>query len=458
MSLSQMASAIRSRQLSPVELVEAHLRQIEKVNPLINAFVMQFPSEARGAALRAQDERPEGPLHGIPVTIKDSFDMRDLPTLCGSQFRLSHRAPRDSTAVTRLREAGAIILGKTNCPEFLANWETDNYLTGRTNNPWNLDYTAGGSSGGESAAIAAFCSAGGVGSDGGGSIRVPAAFTGIAGLKPTPGRVSAAGHFPEISHPGGLLGVAGPMARTVEDVRILFNVLSGYDPADPFSAPVAKSKPDESPVPIGFVSSVTGRPVQEPVSDALTKAGICLQQIGHAVEPFSTATLEHAIETWWFFFGEISAPFTREVFQGRESEAHWTGLELLGMVDPAWEITGKQVVERLGQRDRMRAALLAKMEQTPVLLAPVCGVTAFRHGTRSWPTPQGDIGLLDAMSQVTPFNLLGLPGLAVPMGLTPEGIPVGIQLVGRPWEEERLLAIGEQLENVRGPLGIPTIS
>src|SRR5690606_4937318 len=140
----------------------------------------------------------------------------------------------DSTAVKRLRSAGGIILGKTNCAEFLGNWETDNYITGRTNNPWNFSHTAGGSSGGESAAISAFFSAGGVGSDGGGSVRVPAHFCGIAGLKPTPGRIPATGHFPEISHPGGLLGVAGPMARTVKDVRMLFDVLAGYDPLDPF--------------------------------------------------------------------------------------------------------------------------------------------------------------------------------------------------------------------------------
>ena len=238
LTLTAMAQMIRQRKVSPVELVDAHLKQIEKHNPAVNAFVMHFPSEARAAARQAELDRPEAPLHGIPVTLKDSFDMRDLPTLCGSRFRLHHRAAADSTAAIRLREAGGIILGKTNCPEFLASWETDNYITGRTNNPWDLDRTAGGSSGGESAAISAYFSAGGVGSDGGGSIRVPAHFCGIVGLKPTPGRVSAAGHFPVISHPGGLLGVAGPMARTVQDVKLLFEILAGYDVADPFSAPV----------------------------------------------------------------------------------------------------------------------------------------------------------------------------------------------------------------------------
>src|ERR1051326_2725328 len=265
LTLAQMVAQIRSRRLSPVELVEAHLRQIEKHNPQLNAFVRVLGTEAMDAAKRAED-RPagdaRGPLDGIPVTIKDSFDMEGLPTTCGSRFFAHLRAANDATAVQRLRAAGAIPIGKTNCPEFLNNYETDNLVTGRTNNPWDLERTAGGSSGGESAAIAAFCSAGGIGSDGGGSVRIPAHFCGIAGLKPTPGRVSAAGHLPEINHPGGLLGVAGPMARTAEDVRILFEVLAGYDSQDPFSSPVPLRRPDLSGLRIRWVPQFYKVPVQ----------------------------------------------------------------------------------------------------------------------------------------------------------------------------------------------------
>src|SRR5277367_1398105 len=254
-SLFLMAQMVRDRKISPVELVEAHLRQIEARNPELNAFVRVLGDEARVAARAAEKAvmRREtlGLLHGVPVTVKDSFDMKGLPTFCGSRLRLDHRASTDSTAVARFRAAGAIILGKTNTPEFLAMYETDNYVTGRTNNPWNPDRTAGGSSGGESAAIASCCSAGGIGSDGGGSIRVPAHFCGIAGLKPTPGRVSAAGHYPQINHPGGLLGVAGPMARTAEDVKLLFSVLAGHDVEDPFSAPVPLRVPNLTRLKVG---------------------------------------------------------------------------------------------------------------------------------------------------------------------------------------------------------------
>jgi amidase len=450
-----MAQMVRSRKLSSVELIDAHLAQIEKHGAPVNAFVMQFPSEARAAARQADNDPPCGPLHGVPVTVKDSFDMRDLPTLCGSRFRLQHRAPSDSTVVKRLREAGAIILGKTNCPEFLANYETDNFITGRTNNPWNLQYTPGGSSGGESAAISAFFSAGGVGSDGGGSIRVPAHFCGIAGLKPTPGRVSAAGHFPEISHPGGLLGVAGPMARTVEDLRLLFEVLAGYDIADPFSAPVPLIKPDVRQLRIGFVDSVSELPVHDEVRAAVAKAGKLLAGLGYEVEPFRPSGLRAAADLWWFFFAELSASFTREALAGRESDAHWTGTELTDMVPRDQLVTGHTVVEKLGARDRMRGALLAEMRDFPVLLSPACGIPAFRHRERSWSAGGRQIGLLDAMSQSSPFNVLSLPGLAVPMAISSEGLPIGVQLIAGPYEEEMLLEIGSKLEEARGPMPAP---
>src|SRR5438034_228089 len=327
-SLCLMATMVRERRISPVDLVDAHFRQIARHNPKINAFVVLLEEEARKAAQQAEaavtrGETP-GLLHGVPVTAKDSFDLAGLPTLCGSKFRLGHRAAEDATAVARLRAAGAIILGKTNCPEFLYNYETDNYITGRTNNPWDLTRTAGGSSGGESAAIASYCSAGGIGSDGGGSIRIPAHFCGIAALKPTPGRVSAAGHFPQISHPGGLLGVAGPMARTAADLRLLFEVLSGYDPADPFSAPVPLRTPNLENVRIGVMEQFYRVPAQEPVKSAVRKATAALRDLKFSVEEFTPKGLERSPNLWWFFFGELPAPFTRQIIATDPEKAHWT--------------------------------------------------------------------------------------------------------------------------------------
>ncbi len=454
-----MSARVRSRELSPVEIVDAHWRRIGQINPKINAFVQQFEDESRAAAREAEARQMrgefDGPLHGIPVTVKDSFDVAGVPTRCGSRFLGLTPASADAAAVARLRAAGAIPLGKTNCPEFLGNYETDNYLVGRTNNPWNLDYTPGGSSGGEAALIAARCSPGGIGSDGGGSIRVPAHFCGIAGLKPTPGRCSAAGHVPEINHPGGLLGVGGPMARTVADVRILYRVLAGYDADDPFSAPAPVNWHDAGAVRIGVMEQFYKVPVQPAAREAVRSAARMLAGLGYAVDAFEPKGIERAPNLWWFFFGILPAPFTLRIVEGREHDAHWTGTEFLKRALEEKQPTASEVVEKLAERDKMRAGLLREMRTTPVLLMPVCGTAAFRHRQRRYVTPGKEIGQFEAMMPATPFNLLGMPALAAPFTRDENGLPVGVQLVGRPWEEERLLEIGEELEQARGELPAP---
>ena len=455
LTLAQMVDAIRARKLSPVELVDAHLAQIEKRNPAINAFVRILADDARKKAkdaeraLKANADLP--PLHGIPVTIKDSFDMAGLPTTVGSRFYANTRAAHDATAVARLREAGAIPLGKTNCPEFLSNYETDNYIAGRTNNPWDPERTPGGSSGGEAAAIASCCSAGGIGSDGGGSIRIPAHFSGIAGLKPTPGRVPATGHVPLINHPSGLLGVAGPMARTAADVRMLFEVLEGYDTQDPFSAPIHASEPDLTDVRVGVMEQFHSVPVEPGIARALKKAVDCLHQLHIPADEFQPTGLERAPNLWWFFFGQLPARMTAEFIRGREDQAHWTGTEFLRQALEQPEPTAKSVVENLAIRDKMRAGMLRQMEQFPVLLTPPSGVAAFRHRERRFETPDKEIGLFQAMIPATTFNLLGFPALVIPFDIDERGLPVGIQLVAGPYQEELLLELAVRMEEARGP-------
>jgi amidase len=457
-----MAAMLRDRSVSPVELVEAHLQQIERLNPKLNAFVVVMADPARAQAREAEAAIHRGtrlgPLHGIPVTVKDSFDLEGFPTLCGSRFRLGHRAAQDATAVARVRAAGAIVLGKTNCPELLSSYETDNYITGRTNNPWDLERTPGGSSGGEAAAISAFCSAGGIGSDSGGSIRIPAHCCGIAGLKPTPGRVSTAGHFPAMTHPSGLLGAAGPMARTAQDLRLLFSVLAGYDSQDPFSAPVPLRAPDMAGLKIGVMEQFYEVPVEPCMRAAVRKAGEALQAMKVPVEPFRPSGLDRAPNLWWFFFGRLPAEFTRDMIAGQEQDAHWTATEFLNAALKEPQPTARQVMENLSARDRMRAALLRQMEEFPVLLAPACGVPAWRHGERRWPAGEKSIGLFEAMMPVTPFNLLGLPAVVIPYGQREDGMPAGIQLVGRPYEEELLLEIAIQLEQARGRFPSPAMA
>src|SRR5215472_5609002 len=241
-TITEAAAAIRSKTISPVEIVEAHLSRIESCEPKLNAFVHLDAAEARNQARAAEAATMRGerlgPLHCIPLTIKSCIDVAGWRCPAGSLLRKDYIPGTDAPLVSRLKAAGAILLGNTNTPEFLMAYETNNRLNGKTSNPWNLECSAGGSSGGESAAIASGCSMGGVGSDGGGSIRVPAHFCGICGLKPTPGRVPSTGHFPSGAGAFGWIGVVGPMARTIADLRTLFEVMAGPDAGDAHSAPV----------------------------------------------------------------------------------------------------------------------------------------------------------------------------------------------------------------------------
>ncbi len=451
--LLEMVSLTRSGAVSSLELVDAHLERIEAANPHYNAFTMVLADQARASARRADQGLRTGRLHGVPVTVKDSFDVAGLPTRLGSFFAAEAPAAEDSAVAARLRRAGAIVLGKTNTPEFLASYETDNYITGRTNNPWNVERTPGGSSGGEAAAIAAGCSPGGVGSDGGGSIRAPAHFCGIAGLKPTPGRISLIGHRPEEASTG--IAVAGPMARSVADVRLLFEVLAGYDDRDPRSAPVELRSPEIEHARIGVFETFYDTPVQPAIRRAVREAAALLASLGFAVDRFRPEGIERAPNLWSFFFAELPARASKERIAGREHEAHWTYTENLNRLLERPPAAGWHVMEQLAARDRMRRALVEQMRNVPFLLLPVSSIVAFPHGERKFPTESKPIGLFQAMMPVTAFNLLGLPALTVPLTLDEQRMPVGVQIVGRPWEEEALLELGVALETARGPFQAP---
>jgi len=398
------------------------------------------------------------PLLGVPLSLKDSFDLAGHATRTGSLLRQHEIATQDSWAAARFQAAGAVIAGKTSCPEFLMNYETDNAYIGRTNNPWNLERTSGGSSGGEAAAIASFCVAGGIGSDGGGSIREPAHFCGICGLKPTPGRVPATGHWPVIAHPTGFMGVTGPMARTAADVRALYQVLAGDDPGDPFSAPVPLFGAPAFPRRVAVLEQCGDTAVQPGVRAAVRKAAQILENMGLEVVPFDFELVRGAHELWRFFFVDVLAVLLRALIAGREQSCHWTGLELIDTVRGQPAPTLLDLYVKLGQRDALRARLLTAMRATPVLLMPAFGVTAFQHRQRVFPTPDGDITLMDAIRPVSPWNLLGMPALALPAGFDADGLPAGVQLVGRPWSEETLLELAVRFEEARGAFPAPPMA
>ena len=458
-SATYLAAQIRKKKISTREVAVAHLERIHTINPRLNALIRveQDDDVLRQAEVADRDlnkRKPVGPLHGVPLTIKSSIQTAGMPFEAGTKLRAGIISACDAPLVSRLRQAGAIILGVTNTPELLMAWETDNLLHGRTNNPWDLARTAGGSSGGESAAIASGCSAGGVGSDGGGSIRVPAHFCGICGLKPTPGRIPATGHFPQSVGPFALLGVVGPMARTVQDLRLLFEVMQGPDLGDPSSAPVPMNWPAPKELRttrVGFFEDDGRTPVTSETRTAVCAAAKALRDAGFEVEPFRPDGLEEARRLWWQIFGVAGGMLLGPMTRGRESYLSPILKQFNSLVAAETSHTAQSLLDTWIGRDLARMKIFEQMRQFPVLLCPVASIPAFRHGEREWQIEGRTVKYLDAWSYCEWFNLLGMPGVTVPMAHSQDGLPIGVQLVAAPWQEEVVLSIAEALEEVRGP-------
>jgi Asp-tRNA(Asn)/Glu-tRNA(Gln) amidotransferase A subunit family amidase len=465
LSAFSMAEKIRKKKISPLELVTAHLAQIQKLNPKLNAFVQvdgdRATQSARDAESAMMNHAPLGPLHGVPLTIKSSFSVEGLCWESGTRLRAGLIARQDAPLVSRLKKAGAIILGTTNAPELLMAWETDNLLYGRTNSPWDLDRTPGGSSGGEAAAISAGMSAGGVGSDGGGSIRVPAHFSGICGLKPTPGRIPSTGHFPVSAGPFASIGVVGPMARTVADLRILFEVMQGPDVGDTNAAPVPLHWPTEDEVKrlkVGYFMDDGRTPVTAETRLAVRAAAEALRSAGFQVEPFQPEGLEEARLLWWKYFVVAGGMLLRPMFKGRESDLSPILKQFLEWSAALPAHSGRSLLDAWLRRDAVRARFSTQMQEYPILLCPAAAVPAFRHGERSWRIDKTTVDYLDAWSYTEFFNLLGNPAAVVPVGQSLEGLPIGVQIVGRLWQEEQVLSVAAVLEKNSGAWRIPPLA
>jgi len=457
LSALAMAQAVRKKEISPVELVEAHLRRIEKLNPALNAFVHvdgdRALRDARAAEWAVVHGAGLGPLNGVPVSVKSCIDVVGLRCEAGSRLRSGYVAQQDAPIVARLRAAGAVVLGTTNTAELLMAWETDNVLHGRTNNPWDLNRTAGGSSGGEAAAIAACCSAGGVGSDGGGSIRIPAHFSGICGLKPTPGRIPATGHFPNSVGPFAMLGVVGPMSRTVADLKVLFEVMQGPDDGDTACAPVPVREPAAAKLKglrIGYFEDDGTTPVTPETRAAVRTAALGLERAGFRMNPFVPKGLDSAQKLWWKFFGVAGAMLLGPMIAGHEAEIGAVLKEFCEWTQAEPPHSGESLLNAWIQRDVLRMQLFAQMKEIPILVCPVAAIPAFRHGERSWTVNGKTVNYLDAWSYSAWFNLLGMPAAVVPVGPSPDGLPIGIQIVGLPWEEELVLSVAAAVERECG--------
>ena len=453
----ELLKLVRDGKISPLELADEHIRAIEQLNPKLKALVDFEPERVRAQARMVK--AGSGTMAGLPVTVKSSISAAGYKCELGSELYRGNIPTEDATTVARMRAAGAVILGTTNCPELLMAYETDNVLYGRTANPWNLDYSAGGSSGGEAAAIAAGMSAGGLGSDSGGSVRQPAHAVGICALKPTPGRVPGTGHIPGCVGPFTTLGAIGPMARTMDDVAMLFSVLGGQEPTDPAGVPLSLRKhslEELRQVPIGFFEDDGIVPVTPESREAIQQAAKTLREAGFRVEPFRPKTLEAARKLWWMFFVRCGAIFDEAIIQGRHDKLSPVFKEFLEIANQEPAFTGQELLFAWAESDVIRSKMLSEMQRYPVWLCPTCSVPAFRHGERSWMIDGREVKYLDAMRYTQWFNTLGAPAAVVPVGKSPEGLPIGVQVAGRPYEDEIVMGIAAVLDRAFGYRVPPT--
>lgn len=451
----RLLEMLRRREVSVAELAEAHIRQIERLNPQLNALA-DFDAERVQAQARAMDgaaNDARGQLHGLPVTVKSSIATAGYRCEIGSLLHKDEVPREDAVVVARLRAAGALIVGTTNCPEFLMAYETANLLHGQTRNPWDLERTPGGSSGGESAAIAAGMSAAGLGSDSGGSVRVPAHFTGICSLKPTPGRIPGRGHLPPCVGPFSTLGAIGPMARTMADVELMFRTLSGQDDADPASPPVTLREltlDDLRGYRIGVFEDDGLIPVTQETRAAVQAAAGALRDAGFRVEPFRPRTLEQLRKLWWTFFVQCGAMFYEPEIRGRREKLSPIFREFLETAERSGPLTSSELLNAWAEMDLLRAKTLEEMREYPVLLCPVASGPAWGHGEREWTVDGQSVEYLDAVRYTQWFNTLGAPAAVVPVGRSAEGLPIGVQIAGRPFEDEVAIGVAAVVDKAFG--------
>ena len=439
----ELAALIRARELSPVELVDVLLARIEELNPRLNAVVTLYPDavalarEAEAALTRGD---ALGPLHGVPFTIKDTFDSAGVRTTRGSRLFADHVPVDDAVPVARLRAAGGIPLAKTNTPEFALWWETANLVFGRTSNPHDRLRSSGGSSGGEAVAVATGMSSLGLGSDLGGSIRLPAHYCGVVGLKPTHGRVPLTGHFPEtlfrFTH-------AGPLARSVRDVALALAVLEGPDGADWYAMPLPPAARDDATLRVGWTHAAFGA-VEDEIALAVEDAARALADSGAVVEPAEPAG-----------FADVDANALTLQLYGVEAGAYFDELvgDRRGDLHPAMQqrldlprATLAEYVAAEAAVEWLRRDLASFFRRYDVLLCPTAPVVAPPHDAEEIRIGGAAFAPRVSMRATIPFDLTGSPALTVPFARSLEGLPIAVQLVGRRFEDETVLRAGAAVE------------
>ena len=449
---TELVELIRTNALSPVDVVRAHLERIEAVNPKLNAVVtladgaMERARQAEAAIMRGETW---GPLHGLPFTIKDCIDTEGVRTTRGSRLFEDYVPDADATVVARLKGAGAILIGKTNMPEFAFWWETGNRVFGRTENPWKQGRTPGGSSGGEAAAVAAGLSPLGIGSDVGGSIRQPASYCGVVGLKSTHGRVPLTGHWPEV-----LLRFmhVGPLTRTVRDAALALSVLGGADGVDHYAVPMPAAQYADLGAPltglrVGWCPAGPFAPVANEVRAAVASAASSLEEMGCEVD-------EVSLESWeqWpsaqemsisFFVGE-GVQYLQQFTSGREEELAPYIQRRMALPGPTY----REYIESVLNTELLRQDMARFFAKFDLLLCPTSPITAHPHEMQEIEIDGEKIQGRNSLRATVPFDLTGSPAVTVPFGWSADGLPIGVQLVGRHFDEPTVLHAASALEDV----------
>ena len=451
LSATELAQRIVRRQLSSVEVVDAHLARIDAVNPALNAVVRVLADEARAGAAMA-DRRlaageTVGPLHGVPFTVKENIDMAGLPTTWGVPALAEAVVSADAPIVERMRAAGAIPIGRTNLPDMALRLHTSSSLHGLTRNPWHPGRTAGGSSGGEAAALASGMSPIGLGNDIGGSLRNPANACGIASIRPSAGRVPDAGYMPAEDRLMAvqLMNVQGPMARCVADVRLGLQVLMGAHPRDPWSIDAPFDGPALArPIRVAVLAEPPGGSTDPKIAATVRHAAQALADAGYVVEEVCPPRYEDAISCWArLIMGDFQSVLEMLTpMMGADAVAFLNNFNQA--IPPLADLAAWSHL--MVERDGIARAWSTFMADRPLLLSPTWSQLPFEHGFDS-ATPAGSVAVKELMRPVVPANLLGLPSACVPAGRDEAtGLPIGVLITGRRLREDLCLEAAEAIE------------
>jgi amidase len=453
LSAAELAARIRSREATSREVVEAHLARIAQVDPRCRAIaaVLADPALAAADAADAAQRRGDatGPLHGVPITVKENVDLAGSATTHGLVAMKDAIPPLDAPHVAQLRRAGAIPIARTNMPDFGLRWHCESSLRGTTLNPWDASRTPGGSSGGEAVALATGMTPLGVGNDYGGSVRVPAQFCGVASLRPTPGRVAYASSIApsELTPTLQLFMSEGPMARRVADLRLALHCMSGHDARDPgWTAAPLEGPPPKRPVRVAVCTDPGGGGVHPDVAAGVRRAADALADAGYAVEERDTPRVAEAAALWSSLVAadirSMMLPFMRPLL----SPSATRFLDFWLAREPALDLVGYQ--QRLSSRAGVARAWSQLHDECPIVLGPVCTHPPFAVGSD---VESGDavVELLHRMRLVVAMNALGLPAAVAPVGLA-NGLPQGVQLIGDRYREDLCLAAAEAIEQRLG--------